>query len=80
MSRDSDAHFGVPSVHYPASIGPRGLEPPWDIHGSAEAKPGWEPDEVILSQDHSTLSIHAYGNPEKGYDQVRVLTLAPPQH
>lgn len=76
---ESDALFGIPAVHYPAAIGPRGLEPPWDIHGKAEAQPGWEPDELILSQDRSTLSIHAYGNPENGYDQVRVLTLASPQ-
>jgi hypothetical protein len=78
--RDSDAQFGVPSVHYPATIGPRGLEPPWDIHGRTQPEPDWQPDEVILSQDRSTLSIHAYGNPENGYDQVRVLTLAPPQN
>lgn len=72
----SDAVFGVSSVHYPKGIYPRGLEPPYGPVGKVKPDPDWDSDEVILSQDLRTLCINAYGNPENGYDQVRVLTLA----
>ena len=77
----TDSVFGVPSVSYPAESEPRGLEPGpyFDEHVAKHGFPAdFEPDEVILSQDRSALSIRAAAKPEIGYyDQVRVLTLAP---
>lgn len=77
----SDVVFGVPSVSYPAETTPRGMEPGpyFDQHVERHGYPAdFEPDEIILSQDRSAISIRAFATPEVGYyDQVRVLTLAP---
>jgi ferric-dicitrate binding protein FerR (iron transport regulator) len=74
----SDTQFGVPSVHYPSDSVARGLEPGL-YFSQYVAKAGWpdpfQPDEVIISQDRTAISIHATATPETGYyDQVRVLT------
>lgn len=55
----------------------RGLEPNGrPTAGNArETRPGWQPDEIVLSQDRHTLSIRTFANTERGYDQIRVLTL-----
>lgn len=77
----TDAVFGVPSVSYPAETTPRGMEPGpfFDQHVERHGYPtDFEPDEIILSQDRSAISIRAFATPEIGYyDQVRVLTLTP---
>ena len=76
---DSDALFGIPEVDYPGGQNLfRGLEP--NGHSTAlnaqATDPNWEPDELILSQDQHTLSIRTFANTERGYDQIRILTLA----
>jgi hypothetical protein len=56
----------------------RGLEP--NGHPTKRNAQGtdsnWQPDEIILSQDRHTISIGAFANTERGYDQVRILTRA----
>ncbi|MEM0968113.1 MAG: FecR family protein [Verrucomicrobiota bacterium] len=75
----SDKLFGVPSVHYPTKIDPRGMEP-GPFPDSDALVPEFIPDEIILSQDRSAVSIYTAASLEGGfYDQVRVLTLAPDQ-
>lgn len=77
----SDQIFGVSSIEYPTEAAPRGLEPGpyFDAYVEKFGMPSdFQPDEVILSQDRSTLSIKASADPDNGYyDQVRILTLAP---
>lgn len=76
---DSDALFGIPEVDYPSGWNLfRGLEPnghPTALNAQA-TDPDWEPDELILSQDQHTLSIRTFANTERGYDQIRILTLS----
>jgi hypothetical protein len=75
----SDALFGVASVVYPKGGNPfRGLEPnghPTKLN-SQDTDPDWQPDEIVLSQDRHTISIGAFANTERGFDQVRILTRA----
>jgi hypothetical protein len=76
---ESDSLFGVPTVVYPKGVNPfRGLEP--NGHPTKRNAQGtdsnWQPDEIILSQDRHTISIGAFANTERGYDQVRILTRA----
>ncbi|MCG8600781.1 MAG: FecR family protein, partial [Verrucomicrobiales bacterium] len=70
----TDAVFGVTSVSYPPETAPRGMEPGpyFDQHVEKHGYPAdFEPDEVILSQDRSAISIRAFATPEVGYyDQV----------
>ena len=76
---ESDAQFGVPLVVYPKGMNPfRGLEPNGlsTALDARETDPDWQPDEIVLSQDRHTISIRAFANTARGYDQVRVLTLA----
>lgn len=68
--RQTDAMFGVDSVYYPAKANDfQGLEPhdmtPPEIH---------ESDEIILSQDRTTISIRTFAGIDRGYDQIRILT------
>lgn len=75
----SDELFGVPAVVYPKGMNPfRGLEPNGrpTLLNSRETDPDWQPDEIVLSQDRHTISIRTFANTARGYDQVRVLTLA----
>lgn len=76
---ESDGLFGVPSVSYPKGGNPfRGLEPNGHPtkRNAQETDPDWEPDEIVLSQDRHTISIGAFANTERGFDQVRILTKA----
>ena len=61
--------FGIPSVDYQNGADPRGLEPgPYFDAYVADGMPAdFEPDEVLLSQDRSALSIRASADPERGY-------------
>lgn len=78
---ESDSILGVSTMDYPKDAAPRGLEPGpyFEAYVAKNGMPSdFQPDEVILSQDRSTLSIRASADPENGYyDQVRILTLAP---
>ena len=78
---ESDPVFGISTIDYPTDAAPRGLEPGpyFDSYVAKFGMPSdFQPDEVILSQDRSTLSIRASADPENGYyDQVRILTIAP---
>ena len=76
---ESDALFRVPAVVYPRGVNPfRGLEPNGrpTARNARATDPGWQPDEIILSQDRHTISIGAFANTERGYDQIRILTKA----
>ena len=76
----SDPIVGVASNDYPIKGNPRGLEPGpyFDEYVERAGMPtDFQPDEVILSQDRSTISIRASADPKNGYyDQVRILTQA----
>ena len=79
--RQSDSVFGTDSIVYATDTTPRGKEhgPYYESNVSKIGYPAdFSPDEVILSQDRKALCINAYASPDGGYDQVRVLTLAPP--
>lgn len=75
--RATDGVVGLASVQYPQGRRPnRGLEP---SHSAVENRVGskdWMPDELILSQDRTTVAIRAFANTKRGIDQVRILTLA----
>ncbi|YCM44297.1 FecR domain-containing protein [Verrucomicrobiaceae bacterium 227] len=77
--RESDLLFGTPASFYPKGANPfRGLEPngrPTALNAH-KTNPNWQPDEIVLSQDRHTISIRAFANTERGYDQVRILTRA----
>ena len=72
----TDALFGVPSVYYPLGGNLfRGMEP--NGHPTRGMQAGnfeWYPDEIVLSQDRTTLSIRTFAGTERGFDQIRVLT------
>lgn len=73
--KSSDELFGIPSVHYPAGANSfRGLEP--NGFPTARGQQAKHPDEIVLSQEMHTISIHTFANTERGYDQIRVLTRA----
>lgn len=75
----SDALFGISSVHYPKNENPfRGLEPASPATAKGRDDPSWQPDEIILSQDQRTIAIRTAANPERGVDQLRILTLSAP--
>ena len=76
---ETDPLFGNPGSFYPKGENPfRGLEPnglPTALNAQ-KIDPDWQPDEIVLSQDRHTISIRAFANTERGYDQVRILTRA----
>ena len=76
---ESDPLFGSSTSFYPKNSNPfRGLEPngrPTALNAH-KTNPDWQPDEIVLSQDRHTISIRAFANTERGYDQVRILTRA----
>ncbi|MDF1657655.1 MAG: FecR domain-containing protein [Verrucomicrobiales bacterium] len=73
----SDDLFRVPNVYYPKKENPyRGLEPSGEITGKGRDNPDWQPDEIILSQDKHTIAVRTFANTERGYDQIRILTLS----
>lgn len=73
----SDDLFRVPNVYYPKKENPyRGLEPSGGITGKGRDNPDWQPDEIILSQDKHTIAVRTFANTERGYDQIRILTLS----
>lgn len=75
--RSTDSLVGLSSVRYPQGRRPyRGLEPSRTGVGNLGGMKDWMPDELILSQDRTTVAIRAFANTERGFDQVRILTLA----
>lgn len=77
--RQTDTTFGVNSVYYPPKANDfQGLEPNGTIPDGKQNFSGvYEPDEIILSQDRTTVSIRTFAGIDRGYDQIRILTLAP---
>ncbi|MEM7600413.1 MAG: hypothetical protein AAF357_03235 [Verrucomicrobiota bacterium] len=68
--RQTDAIFGVDSVYYPTKASDfQGLEP----HGTTPPEKQAS-DEIILSQDRTTISIRTFAGIDRGYDQIRILT------
>ncbi len=75
--RITDGSLGLPSVQYPQGKRPnRGLEPSVSAIENKTGAKTWIPDELILSQDRTTVAIRAMANTERGIDQVRILTLS----
>lgn len=75
--RSTDGLVGLASVVYPQGRRPnRGLEPSRSAAENPAATVERVPDELILSQDRTTVAIRAFANTERGVDQVRILTLA----
>ena len=76
----SDSVFGISTTYYPSGSNPfRGLEPNGHPTRNLQPRaPDWMPDELVLSQDRTTLSIRTFANTERGYDQIRILTVPAP--
>jgi hypothetical protein len=75
--RATDGLVGLASVQYPQGRRPnRGLEPSRSAVENRAGSANWVPDELILSQDRTTVAIRAFANTERGVDQVRILTLS----